>query len=112
MGHGWSTRLYALYNSPSFSGLNDYDSYSYVMVAVKKSFWDKKASLKLDVSDLFYQLNFRVSSTVVPVVNSNINYNDTRRVRLSFTYNLGKTDLKGKRVETSGNAAERSRLGH
>ncbi|UOQ51427.1 outer membrane beta-barrel protein [Hymenobacter cellulosivorans] len=111
LGHGWSTRLYALYNSPSFNGLTDYDSYSYVMLSAKKSFWDKKASLKLDVLDLFYQLNFQVSSNVVPVVNTSINYNDTRRVRLSFTYNLGKTDLKSKRVETTGNAAERNRLG-
>ncbi|TGE20050.1 outer membrane beta-barrel protein [Hymenobacter elongatus] len=111
LGQGWTARVYALYNSPSFSGLNDFDSYSYVSVGVKKAFWDKKASLKLDVSDLFYGLNFRVSSNVVPVVNDVITYNDSRRVRLSFTYNFGKTDLKSKRVETSGNAAERSRLG-
>jgi outer membrane receptor protein involved in Fe transport len=111
LGHGWTTRLYALYNSPSFNGLNDYAAYSYVMASVKKSFWDKKAALKLDVVDPFYQLNFQVSSNVVPVVNSSTNYNDTRRVRLSFTYNFGKTDLPGKRVETNGNAAERNRLG-
>jgi len=110
-GPGWSARLVGFYNSPSFSGLFDYAAYSYVSVGLKKSFWHQQASLNLSVVDLFYQTNFRVSSTIVPVVSDNVLRNDTRQVRLAFTYNFGKTDLKNKQVDVKGNAAERSRLG-
>ncbi|SFQ28053.1 TonB-dependent receptor domain-containing protein [Hymenobacter arizonensis] len=111
IGKGWSTRVYGLYNSGSFDGLFDIGPYSYVSVGVKKSFWEKRASLNLTVVDLFYQLNPRVSSSVVPFVSSQQMRNDTRQVRLSFTYNFGKTDLKSKRLENNSNAAERGRLG-
>ena len=61
--------------------------------------------------DVFYQLNFRVSSTLVPVVSTSRLRNDTRQVRLAFTYNFGKADLKAKPAENKGNADERGRLG-
>ncbi|MCA8832854.1 outer membrane beta-barrel protein [Hymenobacter pini] len=111
LGKGWTAQLYAAYNSPSFTGLLDYSAYSYVSTGIKKTFWDKKAFLKLDVADLFYQANIRVSSNVAPAVTDGILRNDTRRVRLAFSYKLGKTDLKSKRVQSNGNAAELNRLG-
>lgn len=110
-GHGWSTRVYGLYNSPSFSGWVDYDAYSYVSVGVRKTFLEKRASLSLQVVDLFYQLNFRVSSSIPPVVMDNTTRNDTRQVRLAFTYTFGKADLKGRHLDPKGNANEVNRLG-
>jgi hypothetical protein len=111
LGHGWSARVYGLYNSPSFSGLFDYAEYSYVSVGVKKSLWNERASLNLSVTDLFYQTNFKVSSSIIPVVSDELLRNDTRQVRLAFTYNFGKKDLKSKRVQTNSNADEKGRLG-
>ncbi|HEX8328335.1 MAG TPA: outer membrane beta-barrel protein [Hymenobacter sp.] len=110
-GSGWSARVYGLYNSPSFNGLFDFDAYSYVSVGLRRSFLQKRASLNLTVVDLFYQTNFRVSSTLIPVVSEELTRNDTRQVRLSFTYNLGKADLKSKSTGPRGNADEVNRLG-
>jgi hypothetical protein len=110
-GKGWSARVYGLYNSPSFNGLFDFDAYSYVSVGVRRSFLQKRASLNLSVVDLFYQTNFRVSSTLIPVVSQELTRNDTRQVRLAFTYNLGKADLKSKAPAPRGNADEVNRLG-
>jgi hypothetical protein len=103
--------VYGLYNSPSFNGLFDFDAYSYVSVGVRRSFLQKRASLNLSVVDLFYQTNFRVSSTLIPVVSQELTRNDTRQVRLAFTYNLGKADLKSKAPAPRGNADEVNRLG-
>ncbi|RSK37523.1 outer membrane beta-barrel protein [Hymenobacter metallilatus] len=111
LGKGWTAQLNGVYNSPYFSGILDYGAFSNVTVGVKKQLWDKKAALKLDVTDLFYQANIRETSRVVPVVTDGILRNDTRRVRLSFTYKLGKTGLKTKRVQTNGNADQLNRLG-
>jgi len=110
-GKDWSVRVYGLYNSPSFNGWIDYDAYSYVSVGVRKSFWEKRASLNLQVVDMFYQLNFRTSSSIVPVVMEDITRNDTRQVRLAFTYTFGKADLKNKRIDPKSNADEVNRLG-
>jgi len=111
LGKGWTVQVYGMYNSPSFSGQLDLGAYSYVSTGVKKSFWDKRAFVKLDVADLFYQSNVLVSSSVAPVVSEGILRNDTRRVRLSFSYKLGKTDLANKRVQSKTNAEELNRLG-
>jgi outer membrane receptor protein involved in Fe transport len=111
LGKGWTAQVYGVYNSPSFSGQLDYGAYSYVSTGVKKSFLDKRAFIKLDVADLFYQANVRVSSDVAPAVSEGILRNDTRRVRLSFSYKLGKTDLANKRVQSKTNADELNRLG-
>lgn len=110
LGKGWTAQVYGGYGSPSFSGLLDYGSYSNVRTAVKKSLLQNKASLKLEVMDIFYQANVAVSSNVVPIVTEGINRTDTRRVRASFTYKFGKTSLKGRQVQTKANAEELNRL--
>jgi len=110
LGQGWTAQLYGAYGSPSFSGLLDYGSYSNVRAAVKKTLLHNQASLKLEVMDIFYQANVRVSSEVVPIVTDNLNRTDTRRVRLSFTYKFGKTGLKSHQVQTKANADELNRL--
>jgi ferric enterobactin receptor len=112
LGKGWTAQVYGVYNSPSFSGILDYGAYSNVRLGVRKTMLDKRASLKLEVVDLFYQANVRVSSDVAPVVTTNLTRTDTRRVRLSFTYKFGKADLKSRQVKTQGNADELGRLAH
>lgn len=110
LGQGWTAQLYGAYGSPSFSGLLDYGSYSNVRAAVKKTLLHNQASLKLEVMDIFYQANVRVSSDVVPIVTDGLNRTDTRRARFSFTYKFGKTGLKGHQVQTKANADELNRL--
>ena len=111
LGRGWTARVFGFYTSPSQNGLFDYAAYSYVVTSVKKTFLDKRASLSLAVVDPFYQLNFRYSTNVRPVEYTSLQFDDTRYVRLTFTYNLGKANFKSKRVETKTNADERGRLG-
>ncbi|MGI4875610.1 MAG: outer membrane beta-barrel protein [Janthinobacterium lividum] len=111
LGKGWSARVFGLYNSPAQNGLFDYAAYSYVVTSVKKTFLDKRAALNLAVIDPFYQLNYRYSTSVRPVEYTALQFDDTRYVKLAFTYNFGKAAFKSKRVETKTNADERGRLG-
>lgn len=111
LGKGWSARVFGFYTSPAQNGLFDYAAYSYVVTSVKKILLDKRASLSLAVVDPFYQLNFRYSTSVRPVEYTSLQFDDTRYVKLAFTYNLGKADFKSKRIETKTNADERGRLG-
>lgn len=88
----------------SFSWNNTYKNYSL-------QFSYTRATLTLSVADLFYQFGSRVSTDIRPVVFENRLRNDTRQVRLAFTFNFGQAGFKSKRVETTTNATERSRLG-
>jgi iron complex outermembrane recepter protein len=75
---------------------------------LKKSFWDNKASLKVGVSDLLYTDITRVK---VQFENQDFSFkqlNDTRRVRLTFTYNFGKTKFKVREINRSD--AEKNRI--
>jgi iron complex outermembrane recepter protein len=77
-------------------------------LGLKKSFWDNKASLKVGVSDLLYTDITRVN---VRFENQDFSFrqlNDTRRVRLTFTYNFGKTKFKVR--EINRNDAEKNRI--
>ena len=111
IGKNWTVQLNAMYNSPSFSGMLDYGAYTNVRAGVKHTFLANRATLRLDVADLLYTANTRVSSDLVPIVTTSLIRSDTRRVKLSFTYKFGKTDLKSKRVQPKGNGDELNRLG-
>ncbi len=111
LGNGWTARLYGSYNSPSIDGLFDYDSYSSVLIGLKKSLFKKRATLNLSITDLFYQTNFRVSTSVPPVFFDVHQRNDTRQFRISFTFNFGQSNFKSKRIESNTNTTERGRLG-
>jgi iron complex outermembrane recepter protein len=77
-------------------------------LGLKKSFWDNKASLKVGVSDLLFTDITRVN---VKFENQDFYFrklNDTRRIRLSFTYNFGKTKFKVRQINRDD--AEKNRL--
>ncbi|MGY0034951.1 outer membrane beta-barrel protein [Pedobacter sp. NJ-S-72] len=52
---GLSAEVSAYYNSPSISGIYNYGGYSNVSAGIKKTLFAGKGSVKLDVSDIFYQ---------------------------------------------------------
>lgn len=76
---------------------------------VNKSFADKKANLKLAVSDIFNTRSQHISS-LIPGVNYRIDQKHESRVfRLTFTYRLGSNDITPSRRNT-GAEDEKSRI--
>lgn len=110
-GNGLSAELSAYYNSPSISGIYSFRAYSNVSAGIKKSLLKDKASLKLDVSDIFYKNNLFATTNIVPIVTEGINRGDTRRVRLSFRYSFGQDEEKKRaKIQAAGNTNELNRL--
>lgn len=75
------------------------------------SFLDKKATLKLNVSDIFNTMRF---DEVVAF--ANMNYRTQRRwesrvARLTFSYRFGNKELKPDRRRRTGSEEEQRRLG-
>ncbi|KIO77387.1 hypothetical protein TH53_09780 [Pedobacter lusitanus] len=108
---GLSAEISAYYNSPSINGIYSYGGYSNVSAGIKKTVLAGKGSVKLDVSDIFYNNNILISTNIIPIVTSGINRMDTRRVRLSFRYSFGGNESKKReKSNTQGNTNEINRL--
>jgi hypothetical protein len=80
-----------------------------VDIGIKKSFLKNKFIMKLNASDMFYTNLARVASTFDNQNFTFKQYADTRRVRLTITYNFGNTKLKFNE-HNKGNEAEKNRL--
>ncbi len=99
----------AVYNAPNMSGLFKTEALGSVNAGLQKKIFDKKGSLRLNVTDIFLT-NRLWNSVVYPGLNAQfINHAETRVIRVNFTYNIGKTgDAMRKR---NGQDEERKRIG-
>ena len=111
LGRKWSAQLSGIYRSPSFNGILDFGTYSKVSAGFKRALPDHRGSLTLDISDIFHQASTRVSSSRVPVITDGIIRNDTRRVRLTLSYNLARSEAKDKGTRPSSDSGQLDRLG-
>ncbi|MBO9673521.1 MAG: TonB-dependent receptor [Sphingobacteriaceae bacterium] len=104
-----SAELSASYESPTISGIYDYEGYSNVTAGIRKKIFNNQGFIKFDVSDIFYKNNQLLSTNIVPLITESIHRVDTRRARIAFGYNFGKIG-KDRRVQTNGNSDELGRL--
>ena len=96
------------YTSSLLFGIFQLQQQGSVDIGIKKSFWNKKATLLVGITDMFYTDRTRVA---VQFENQNLKFmqlNDTRRGRITFTYNFGNTKLKLR--ETKTDSDEKNRL--
>ena len=94
---GFTAELGGFWNSPTQYNLLIAQAQGQINVGVAKSLWNRKASLRLNINDMFFMnrfagtvkyqdLNFRVMSRW-----------ESRQVRLSFTYRFGNQNVKAAR---------------
>jgi hypothetical protein len=98
-----------VYNAPNVSGLIKTEALGSVNAGLQKKVFDKKGSLRLNVTDIFYTNRTR-NSVVYPGFDIHFNnYPETRMIRLNFTYNIGKTGNAMRKG--NGQEEERKRIG-
>ncbi|NQD71767.1 TonB-dependent receptor [Sphingobacterium shayense] len=97
---GWSAELSANYTSEFVYSVYRIHPRWGVDVGTSYNFDDKRSSLKLAVTDIFRTQKNHVSSDFGNF-DLNVNqYNDSRTVRLTFTYKFGNLKQQNKRVDT------------
>ncbi len=107
----WSAELSAWYNSPSLYGFIEMTRPQYaVNLGIQKSFLDKRAKLKLSVSDVFLTSFFAARINYSNMDLKLDNRWNARRVALTFTYNFGNQNVKSQRRST-GNEEFKRRAG-
>lgn len=109
--HSFSVQVSGHYYAPrkTIQG-KSYAHYDFDL-AVKKSLWDKRANLSLNIRDIFRTRNHDGYSYTDEYVSFNSRRPYSQSIRLSFSYNFGKTanmkkKLKQQRVEDSYSSGE------
>lgn len=107
---GFMGELSGSYESPLDYGSLSLKSRYYVDMGLSKSLLNKKASVKVAVSDIF-NLNETNLSSAYPGLKYDVyQKNDTRIARVSFTYRFGKNEIKPARRRSTGTEAEQGRM--
>ncbi len=108
----FAIELSGRYISKSVYGMAYMNAHGSVDAGIQKQFFDKKATLKLSVSDIF---NTQENSYTAQYENVNLigkQHYDSRRVSLTFTWRFGRNDIKEARQRRSGLEEETSRVGN
>jgi hypothetical protein len=81
-----------------------------VDAGLSKSLFNKKASLKLALSDVFNISENNLSSAYPGLTYTVHQKNETQIGRISFTYRFGKNEIKPARRRATGTEAEQGRM--
>lgn len=98
------------YESPTFFGITKYKATYAINAGIGKQLFNKRGSLKLNASDIFNTLR---DMGRIRYQNLHMSVTDKREsqiLRLTFTYNFGKTSVKASSPHHTGNEDEEKRI--
>ncbi|MFC1222800.1 outer membrane beta-barrel protein [Pedobacter sp. BG31] len=107
---GFTAEINGSYESPLDYGTLSLKARYYIDAGLSKSMFNKKASLKLALSDVFNMSENNLSSAYPGLTYSLHQKNETQIGRLSFTYRFGKNEIKPARRRSTGTEAEQGRM--
>ena len=106
----WKYELTLVFMSSARSGLFTQKTIGGASMSVTKSLLARRANLRVDVSDVFRTLYSRLAINYGSVDFTMRSYNDSQRVKVSFSYNFGKKTVKAARQTKLGNEEEKGRM--
>lgn len=106
----WKAELTGMYRSKFIMGPIVINPMGMISVGIEKSFWNEKASVKLNVQDVFKTLNvdgFIDFGNMHTQIESILNQ---RAFNLTFTWNFGNQKVKVKKYNNTGIQSETKRI--
>jgi outer membrane receptor protein involved in Fe transport len=106
----WNIEISGFYTTQFLEGFLTINPLGSINLAIQKLFWDKKGKLTLNFNDILYS---EKSGAMIDYLYINIiakNMNESRNVRLAFTYSFGNQKLKASRSRESASDAESNRV--
>ncbi|MCC3154375.1 TonB-dependent receptor [Hymenobacter sp. BT770] len=110
-GKGWSAELNGSYQSRELSSFFNSNPNGQVTAGIQKSLWDRKATLKLNMTDIFYTSPLHATSTYTNYIERFYQRGDSRVATLSFSYRFGNDKLAPSRRRSGGAEDEKRRAG-
>jgi hypothetical protein len=106
---GYTAELSGFWNSPTQYNLLIAKAQGQISAGVAKSLWNRKASLRLNIQDIFF-LNRFAGTVKYQDLNFSVNSRwESRQVRLSFTYRFGNQNVKAARQRSTSTDDLRNR---
>ncbi|MGA0556346.1 TonB-dependent receptor domain-containing protein [Larkinella sp. VNQ87] len=106
----WTLELSGFYNSPRTNGFFQVKHQSQVSVAVQHQFWQKRATFRLNLTDLFYGNVFRNTIRYENLHVNNYARRETRQIRATLSYRFGSQQVKAARSRTTSSTEDQQRL--
>lgn len=107
---GFTAELSSSYESPIDYGTLSIGNRYYVDMGLSKSLFNKKASLKIAMSDVFNTNESNITSAYPGLKYDLYQKNDTQLGRISFSYRFGKNEIKPARRRSVGTESEQGRM--
>lgn len=108
---GFTAEVSGYYHSPYIDGITHGLSDGQVSVGVQKLLWNKRGTVRLNATDIFFSSRFggriRHGQTNLEWLSNR----ESRTVRLAFSYNLGNTKLKSPTPRRTSADDEQRRVG-
>lgn len=111
LGHDWAADLEGYYQSPNIYGFLSVKTLGQVSFGVQKTFWSRKATLKLNMADVFYTMPIRATSTYTHYTEQFKQSFDTRVITVAFTFRFGNEKVPPARRRNGGAEDEMRRAG-
>jgi len=110
LGKDWSADLSGFYSSPSiWQGTFKTHGIGNLDAGLQKAIWNKKGLIKLSVSDVFRTLHFTATSNFAGQYLQATGHNESRQLKLYFTYKFGNSQVKAARTRKSAAEEESKR---
>ncbi|WP_421941686.1 outer membrane beta-barrel protein [Pedobacter sp.] len=107
---GLLAELMGSFESPVTYGVLRIKTRYGIDAGISQTVMDKKGSIKLSVNDIFNTQVNKISSAYPGLDYALYQKNETRIVRLSFTYRFGKNEIKPARRRSTGTESEQNRM--
>ncbi|HEX8426530.1 TonB-dependent receptor [Hymenobacter sp.] len=111
LGKGWTIDLTGSYQSPEVYGFFRLRPQGQVAAGIQKSAWERKATFKLNITDIFYTGVTRATSTYNNYVERFYQRGDSRVATFSFSYRFGNEKAAPTRRRQGGAEDEKRRAG-
>jgi Outer membrane protein beta-barrel family/CarboxypepD_reg-like domain len=111
LGKGYNAEFSGYYKSDGIYGIYAAKGFTYFDAGLSKNILEGKGSLKLSLSDIFNGLKSGWDVQLANVDISARRKDETRFVKLNFTYRFGNTNVKRSRNRQTGLSDESKRLG-
>lgn len=108
--HNWKAELSGMYRSTMIMGPAVASPMGMVSAGIEKSFWDNKASLKLNVQDVFQSMSFKGKIDFGNIHGTTRFHTYSRAANLTFTWNFGNQKVKVKQYKNTGIQQEEKRI--
>lgn len=110
LSKNWSAEISGFYMSGFLEGTIKGQPMWQVSLGLQKQFWEKKASLKLNVRDIFWSQQFRGSFVFGNVDMQIRNKWENRVANLTFSYRFGNSKIQASRRRSTGLESEAGRV--